>query len=167
MLCKPFRILVNVLAVWWLTACVAYGQTRGLVYAGDAASSYENVPVPELVYARFGKSTDPLVREQVALGMLNKGVNLMRNGEAAESAATYDLMHERFGQDPAPNVLEQVLKALINKGYDLGQQQQPEAERATYAQIDREYCQHQELVLKEKLADTQFEDMLTKASQSR
>jgi hypothetical protein len=140
MLCKPFRILVNVLAVWWLTACVAYGQTRGLAYASDAASSYENVPVPELVYARFGKSTDPLVREQVALGMLNKGVNLMRIGEAAESAATYDL-----GQ----------------------QQQQPKAERATYAQIDREYGQHQELVLKEKLADTQFEDMLAKASQSR
>ena len=156
MQCKPFKLLAHVLAGWLLAAGIVNGQTLGLAYTSAEAQSYGNVPVPELVYARFGKSPDPLIREQVAQGMLNKADALSQSGDVAESAATYDLVHERFGQDPAPNVLVQVLKALINKGYDLGQQKQLEAERAVYALIDREYGQRQELVLKEKLADALF-----------
>ena len=166
MQCKPFKLLANVVAGWLLAAGMALGQTLGLAYTSAEAQSYGNVPVPELVYARFGKSQDPLIREQVAQGMLNKANALSQSGEAAESAATYDLVYERFGQDPAPNVLVQVLKALINKGYDLGQRQQLEAEREVYALIDREYGQRQELVLKEKLADALFNTCLLYTSPS-
>jgi hypothetical protein len=102
---KPFKLLANVLAGWLLAAGIALGQPLGLAYTSAKAQSYGNEPVPELVYARFGKSQDPLIREQVAQGMLNKADALSQAGEAAESAATYDLVYERFGQDPAPNVL--------------------------------------------------------------
>ena len=60
--CKLLAPSVEVLVGWLLAACMAHGQTVNLAYTSDAANSYADVPVPELVYARFGKSPDPVVR---------------------------------------------------------------------------------------------------------
>ena len=120
------------------SASFAFSQNADLGYTSADGASYQGVPVEELVYARFGSSPEPKVREQVAQGMFNNALKLSRNKKPAESAAAYDLVYLRFGQDKSANVLTRVLEALINKGFGLGKQKKYSDERAVYVLIEQQ-----------------------------
>ena len=65
--------------------------------------------------ARFGQSSEPALREQVAMALVNKGVALGALNRNEEEIAAYEDVVARFGQSSEPALRESVARALINK----------------------------------------------------
>ncbi|MGI9003479.1 MAG: hypothetical protein ACR2GH_17785, partial [Pseudonocardia sp.] len=72
------------------------------------------------VVARYGDDPTPALREQVAMALVNKGVELGVVGRSAEAVAAYAEVVARYGDDPALALREQVVRALVNKSIWLG-----------------------------------------------
>ena len=92
---------------------------------------------------QFGQDPEDAVREQVAVGLFNKGISLGQLGKYEEAINIYDYLDYRFGEDTAPGVREQVTKGLFNKGTKLGKLGRIEDEIAAYDDLDRRFGQDQ------------------------
>ena len=67
------------------------------------------------VVARFGEATEPALREQVAMALVNKASRLGELGRSEEAAGVYDEVVARFGDATEPALREQVALALRMK----------------------------------------------------
>ena len=92
---------------------------------------------------QFGQDPQDAVREQVAIGLFNKGISLGELGKFEEAINIYDYLDYRYGEDTAPAVREQVTKGLFNKGTKLGKLGRIEEEIAAYDDLDRRFGQDQ------------------------
>jgi tetratricopeptide (TPR) repeat protein len=92
---------------------------------------------------QFGLDPDSRVREQVAIGLFNKGISLGELGMFEEAINIYDYLDYRYGEDTAPAVREQVAKGLFNKGFKLGKLGRFEDEIATYDDLDNRFGKDQ------------------------
>jgi len=61
---------------------------------------------------RFGTATEPVLRGQVALALVNEGVRLGQLGRNEEAIAVYDQVVTRFGDATEPALRDQVATAL-------------------------------------------------------
>jgi tetratricopeptide (TPR) repeat protein len=87
----------------------------------------------------FGQDPQDSVREQVAIGLFNKGISLGELGRFEEAINIYDYLDYRYGEDTAPAVREQVMKGLFNKGSKLGKLGRVEEEIAAYDYLDQRF----------------------------
>ncbi len=92
---------------------------------------------------QFGQDPQDAVREQVAIGLFNKGISLGTLGRYEEAINIYDYLDYRYGEDTAPAVREQVTKGLFNKATKLGKLGRIEEEVAAYDDLDRRFGQDQ------------------------
>jgi tetratricopeptide (TPR) repeat protein len=99
----------------------------------------------------FGENPSYGVREQVATGLLNKGISYSELHLYEEAAAVYSYLDSRFGMDHSPEVREQVVKALINKGAVLGKLGFVEDEIASYDELLQRFSHEQTAVVREHL----------------
>ena len=79
------------------------------------------IAVYDDVIAGFGDATEPMLREQVARALLNKGAALAELDRFVEAIAGHDDIVARFGDATEPVLREQVARALLNKGGALGE----------------------------------------------
>ena len=68
--------------------------------------SEEAVAVFDEVVRRFGDATEPVVRERVAMALVNKGFRLGALNRSEEAVAVYDEVVRRFGDATEPVVRE-------------------------------------------------------------
>jgi tetratricopeptide (TPR) repeat protein len=99
----------------------------------------------------FGENPSYGVREQVATGLLNKGISYSELGLFEEAAAVYSYLDSRFGQDHSPEVRDQVVKALINKGFVMGKLGFVEDEIASYDELLQRFAPEQTAAVREHL----------------
>lgn len=92
---------------------------------------------------QFGLDPDPKVREQVAIGLFNKGISLGESGMFEEAINIYGYLSYRYGEDTAPAVREQVAKGLFNKGFKLGKLGRVEEEIAIYEDLEKRFDKDQ------------------------
>lgn len=69
--------------------------------------------------ARFGETVEPVLLEQVAIALFNKGVILGESGDSSGEIAIYDEVILRFVEAAAPALRERAAEALFNKGIAL------------------------------------------------
>ena len=70
--------------------------------------------------ARYGKDTDPGVREKVAKALANQGFVLGRLDHSEEALQVLKQVDERYGKDTDPRVREPIAQALVNQGVVFG-----------------------------------------------
>ena len=70
--------------------------------------------------ARYGKDTEPGVREHVASALVNQGVVLGKLGSFEEALQVLKQVDERYGKDAEPSFREKVARSLGNQGFVLG-----------------------------------------------
>ena len=66
----------------------------------------EELGIYEEVNARYGKDTDPGVREPVAGSLANQGIVLGELGRSEEALQVFKQVDERYGKDTEPGVRE-------------------------------------------------------------
>ncbi len=124
---------------------VKYRMARAFTLAtlervDEAISAYDEIN------QLFGTDPQDSVREQVAIGLLNKGISLGEQGRLAEAVEAYNELDARFAQDNASAVREQVMMGLSNKAFKLGKLERFEEAVATYAEVESRFgteaCQH-------------------------
>ena len=76
----------------------------------------EELQVYKQVDERYGKDTDPGVREPVASALINQGVVFGELGRFEEAIRVYEAVNARYGEDTDPRVREQVANALVFQG---------------------------------------------------
>ena len=91
------------------------------VVLGKLGRSEEVLQVYKQVDERYGKDTDPSVREQVASALVNQGAVFGKLGRSEEEIGIYEMVNERYGEETDPGVREEVAKALLNHGVVLGE----------------------------------------------
>jgi tetratricopeptide (TPR) repeat protein len=80
-----------------------------------------------------------LIHEQCAKALMNKGVELGRQGRNDEEIAVFELIDERYGKSDRTELQVQCAKALVNKGVELSRQGRNVEEIAVYELIDERY----------------------------
>jgi tetratricopeptide (TPR) repeat protein len=86
------------------------------IYALKRSGRYaEAQRTQEQLETRFGKYTEPEIREAVAMGLLNKADIFESLGEFEASIATFSEIITRYGNDNTPAIREEVLFALVYK----------------------------------------------------
>ncbi len=101
--------------------------------ADEAIAAYDEIN------QRFGTDPQDSVREQVAIGLLNKGISLGELGHLPEAIAAYEELDARFANDSAPAVREQVMMSLANKAFKLGKLARYEAAAAAYDEVEARF----------------------------
>ena len=87
-----------------------------LVEIGELA---EALALYNRVISLFDKSTEPALREQVAMALVNSGLVLGQGGARQQEIGVYDDVVSRFGEATEPALREQVTKALVCKAIAL------------------------------------------------
>ena len=100
---------------------------------------------------RYGKDTDPLIRENIAWAFIQKAMALghtfndhktpsdYSTYRTREAVAVLDEMIQRYGDDEAPVVRLPVAKAIFEKGGIFFQSGKKEEEAAAYDELDRRF----------------------------
>ena len=122
------------------------------VRSADDAQALEVLAAYDEVVRRFGDSDAPELLEQVAMALVNKGVELGALNRRDEALAAYDEVLRRFGDSAAPGLLERVAMALVNKGVELGALRRPEEELAAYDEVVRRFGERETPELLERVA---------------
>jgi tetratricopeptide (TPR) repeat protein len=102
--------------------------------------SEEAIAVYDDVVHRFGDATEPVIREQVAGALFNKGVGLGALNRSKEAIMVYDEVLRRFGEATEPGTREGVAGALRNKGCRLGVLKRTEEALAVYDDMIRRFA---------------------------
>jgi TIR domain len=102
--------------------------------------------------ARFGGATELPLREQVAQGMVNKGITLGSLGRSEDAIATYNGLLARFGTASELPLREQIAEALVNKGSALAVLHRSEEETAVYRDLLARFGTASESSLRQKIA---------------
>jgi tetratricopeptide (TPR) repeat protein len=111
----------------------------------------EAIAVYDLIDLRYGKDASPLLREQVASALVNKGIRLGQLDRNEDAIAVYDEIDLRYGKDDSPDLRDKVAAALVNKGIRLGQLDHFEEEIVVYDLIDLRYGKDDSPALREKV----------------
>jgi tetratricopeptide (TPR) repeat protein len=86
------------------------------IYALKRSGRYaEAQRTQEQLETRFGKYTEPEIREAVAMGLLNKADIFESLGEFEASIAAFSEITTRYSNDDTPAIREEVLFALVYK----------------------------------------------------
>ena len=96
----------------------------------------EAIAVYDTLVQRYGEDSSPGVREQLAMALFNKGVQVGKLHGPEQEIAAYDTLVQRYGEDSSPVMRELVAMALFNKGVQL---HDPEQEIAVYDALVRCY----------------------------
>jgi tetratricopeptide (TPR) repeat protein len=132
-------------------ALFAEGWALGVLTRGEEAiAAYDDL------VARFGNSSEPALRDQVARALVNKGVRLKNLGKPAEAVVIYDDVLSRFGDAVDPVLREAVARALINKGNSLRLLGKFEDEIAAYDDLLERFGDSAEPTLRERVAKALF-----------
>lgn len=114
---------------------MARAYALGTLGEHDAAAA-----VYDELERHFALDPDDSVREQVAIGLLNKGISLGDNAAWDKALQAYEHLQARFGHDKAASVREQVGKGLYNSAYVLGKLGKYAEELAVYDQLEQRYA---------------------------
>ncbi|MDR3352969.1 MAG: tetratricopeptide repeat protein [Zoogloeaceae bacterium] len=90
--------------------------------------------------------------EQAAKALFDKGIALLKQGNADAAIAAFDEVDRRFGQDVSPGVREWVARALGYKGVTLIPQGDADAGIAVYDEIARRFGQDASPGVREQVA---------------
>ena len=93
------------------------------------------LPVYDGVVTRFGSSTQPGVRYQVARALYNKGATQYEAKDGAAAVETYALLVKTHGDAPEPEIRGVVAWGLYNQAITEGELQHPEAEQKLFEEI--------------------------------
>ena len=94
--------------------------------------------------------------EEVARGLVNKGLALGELNRSEEAIAVYDEIFERFGGSDQLELLKQVARALFNKGVALGELNRSEEAIAVYDKIFERFGGSDQSHLMEEVACALF-----------
>jgi len=119
---------------------------------GKLGRREEELKLYDAVDERYGKSADPLVLEQVATALVNKGAVLGKSGKPAEAIAVCDEVAKRFGDAKEPGIIEDVATALVNKGVALGESGKPSEANAVYDEVAKRFGDAKEPGIMEQVA---------------
>jgi tetratricopeptide (TPR) repeat protein len=95
----------------------------------------EALPFYDEVVARFGSSTQPGLRYQVARAIHNKAATQYEENEPAAASATYARLVEDFGDAPEPEIRGLVARALYHRAITEGRLGRPEMEEKLFGEI--------------------------------
>jgi pentatricopeptide repeat protein len=87
----------------------------------------EAVAVYDKLMRRFGKSSNPKLRQEVANGLVNKGVTLAQLGKGPEAISVFHRVLLLAGNKPSLGLKEHMVRAMLNKGivlHTLGRQEE-------------------------------------------
>jgi tetratricopeptide (TPR) repeat protein len=126
---------------------------RGRAFCvGELGRREEEREAYDEIDRRYGKSTDPLVVEQVAAALVNKGVALLRSDKVTEAITAYEEVERRFSDAKDPAVVEQVAMALFDKGVALSQAGKVAEAIAAYEEVERQFRDARETAIIEEVA---------------
>lgn len=93
------------------------------------------LPVYDAVVTRFGSSTQPGLRYQVARAIHNKAATQYEENDGAAASATYALLVENFGDAPEPEIRGLVARALYHRAITEDGLGHPEVEHKLFEEI--------------------------------
>ena len=112
----------------------------------------QELTVYDKLIERFGTSDVPLVQEQVAKAIVNKGVTLGQLNHLEDEVKAYDELIQRAGTSDIPELQEQVANALFNKGVTLGQLDRIEDEITVYEELIQHFNKSDMIEVQEQIA---------------
>ena len=119
---------------------------------GALGRSEEAIAVYDEVIGRFGATSDPALRQQVAKALVNKGFRLGLLGRSEEAITVYDNVVDRFGTTSELALREQVARALVNKGARLGVLGRSEEAITVYDNVVSRFETASDSALRERVA---------------
>lgn len=91
------------------------------------------------IIAKFGKSTDGDLQEEVAKALYHKADALLQLDKQDAAISAYDEVISRFGSSSTPAMQVEVVKSLMDKASIFGAQHQPDAEIKLYDDVISRY----------------------------
>ena len=85
------------------------------VLLGEVGRQEEAIAAYDELARRFGEDTDPALREQVAMALVNKGIRLWHLDRRTDQIAVCDEIVARYGEESEPGMSEKVARALLGK----------------------------------------------------
>lgn len=121
----------------------------------------EGIAILEEIDRKYRHSRNPLVREQVARALNNKGATYTErnesNGEKNNDAVeVYDQVVSRYGGDTTAGVRAWVATALLNKGVDLRLQGRDKDAIDAYDDVESRYSADRNTDIRDKVAAALF-----------
>jgi tetratricopeptide (TPR) repeat protein/DNA replication protein DnaC len=132
-------------------AQVAVGLSY-LLYVGEFDDFDDVAAVISDAQDLADRHADPVLREHVALALVNKGLSLGTLERYDEEIAVYDDIVSRYGPASEPPLREPVAMALVNKGLSLGALGRNAEEIAVYDDIVSRYGPASEPAMRERVA---------------
>jgi hypothetical protein len=104
------------------------------------------------VIDRYSASYEPLLKEQVAKALFNRGVLFGRQGKTVDERAMCDEIVRQIGDAADTGLKVMVARALFNKAMTFARQMQLEEANRIYDEIIDRFGAAEELALKEQVS---------------
>lgn len=106
---------------------------------GESGKWREAITQYNKIIAKFGKSTQQDLQEEVAKALYRKAEALLQLGKQDAAVSAYDEVISRFGSSKTPAMQVEVVKSLMDKASIFGAQHQSEAEVKLYDEVITRY----------------------------